>query len=391
MKRNILYIHNDYADRHGGEYSVYQNDVKLLRQAGHKITTLQGDNGELYNASWTKKMSLFLRSFFNTRIYREVTRLVGEGGTQIAIVQNTFLLLSPSVYFALKKLKVPIIQMIYNYRFICPNAHLYTDGKICERCLKGHYLNAVKYKCVRGSYSISLWYATIVFLERMVFKVDKMVNVFVTPDNFLRNKLIEGGIDPEKIVSIKNPFDVNGITISEEDEGYFLFVGRIIRQKGMYTFLKAAERLRHVRFIMVGDGDERYEMERVMNSMSLPNLEFVGPKYGEDMVAFLRKARAVVIPSEWYDNYPVILSQAYAFGKPVIASNIDGIPEVVESGVTGFLFSPQNVDELCSQIERLNADKELASKLGKNARKFLEDKLSADKRLLQLEILMGGL
>ena len=103
--------------------------------------------------------------------------------------------------------------------------------------------------------------------------------------------------------------------------------------------MKAAERLRHVRFIMVGDGDERYEMERVMNSMSLPNLEFVGPKYGEDMMAFLRKARAVVIPSEWYDNYPVILSQAYAFGKPVIASNIDGIPEVVENCVTGFLFS----------------------------------------------------
>ncbi len=137
--------------------------------------------------------------------------------------QNTFVISSPSIYLALNKMNVYTIQMIYNYRFICPNASLYTNNKICEKCVKGIFLNAIKNKCVRNNLIFSVWYALIVFIMRKCLKVVKKINVFVVPDNFLKNKLIDGGINPRKIRVLRNPFisKHKDKDIIYNDNGYF--------------------------------------------------------------------------------------------------------------------------------------------------------------------------
>ena len=377
-KGTILYCHNDYRDKNGGEYNVFIQDIELLKKSGYNVIIFQKNNDVFFDTTFSKKIKEIIKSFFNLDTIREINNLADIQKIKFAIVQNTYLSISPSVYYALKKRNIPIVQMVYNYSFLCPNAHFYTHGKICERCLSGNYFNAMFYKCRNNNYLISAWYAALLFINKKIVKADKIITKFITPDNFLRNKLIEGGIDPSKIEIMRNPFDKKEYNISEKDEGYFLFVGRFIKQKGIYTLLNAAQKLTNISFKLIGSGIEEESIKLLYHSA---NVEFLGAKYGIEMVKVLEKARAIIVPSEWYDNYPVVISYAFALGKPVIASNINGIPEIVIDKKNGLLFEPGNEDDLVEKILILYKDKPLANLLGKKGKEFLESELSFENRM----------
>ena len=377
-KDTVLYCHNDYRDKEGGEYNVFKQDIELLKKSGFDVLVYEKSNDVFFDSNILEKLKYIISSFFNIDTIREINQVIDAGKIKCAFIQNIYLSISPSIYYILKKRKIPIIQMIYNYSFLCPNAHFYTKGKICERCKKGNYFNAILYKCRKNNYLISAWYSAILFIIRKVIKVDKCVNQFITPDNFLRTKLIEGGIAASKIEIIKNPFDCTNFRISEEDDSYFLFVGRFIKQKGIYTLLEAAQKIPQISFKLIGSGPEEESLKKLCLTS---NVEFLGAKFNMEMIRVLKMARALIVPSEWYDNYPVVISYAYALGKPVIASNINGIPEVVLDKKTGLLFETANVTELIEKILILYNDKIYASLLGKNGRNFLETELSLDNRI----------
>ncbi len=380
-KKIILYCHNYYAkDTGGGEYSVYKNDVAMLKAEGHEVIEYNRDDNEFFNRGFFKKVKRGIFSFYNPEVVKEITEIVRRRDVNIAIVQNTYLSMSPSIYIVLRKLNVPIIQMVYNYRFICPNAQLYVKGKICERCISGNYFNAVLHKCRANRYSLSLWFAVIVFIKRKVLKADKIIDKFITPDKFLRNKLWEGGISKDKIEVLKNPFEHKHFSVSNEDEGYFLFIGRLIRAKGIFTFLEAAKTLNGINFKIIGEGEEENNIITFIGTNNLKNVEFLGPKFNEEMITCLSKARALVVPSEWYDNYPLVISYAYALGKPVIASNINGIPEVIFDGETGFLFEPGNFSDLCEKINQIEQNPDKSKIMGNNGNLFLKNELSVTSR-----------
>ena len=377
-KEIILYCHNDYRDKKGGEYNVFKQDIELLKRADYEVIVYEKSNDVFFDSPFLKKAKHIFNSFFNYDVIHEIDHLADTHKIKYAIVQNTYLAISPSIYYALKKRNIPIIQMVYNYSFLCPNAHFYIKGKICEKCIKGNYLNAIYNKCRNNNFLISAWYAAILFINRKIIKADKVINKFITPDNFLKSKLIKGGIEPSRIEIMKNPFDAEKFKISEEDEGYFLFIGRFIKQKGIYTFVKAAKNLPLVSFKLIGGGPEEEELKKFGNNS---NIEFLGTQFDEEMIKVLRKARALIVPSEWYDNYPVVISYAYALGKPVIAANINGIPEVVIDKKNGLLFETQNVNDLVKKILILNQNGPYAKLLGKNGRDFLETELSIDHRI----------
>jgi len=381
---NILYCHNDYIIKQGGEYKVYEADIKMLTNNGHMVYTYCKNNDLTQKGSLLNIIRYGLRAIYNLKTYKEISDLIRVKNIDIAIVQNTYFVISPSIYFVLKKHKIPVLQMIYNYRFVCPNAHLYKNSAICELCVNGNYLHSVINKCCQKSLYKSFAYMVITFLSNKIYKIERKIDEIIVPDNFLKNKLIEGGYNADKINVIKNPYIIKYESPARSDKGYFLYVGRIIRQKGIYTLIKSACILLDIRFIIIGEGEAEKDIRKIISEQKLDNVEFKGALYNDEMQKYIEEARAIIVPSEWYDNYPVIVSQSYEMRKPVIASDIDGIPEIVQDNVTGLLFRPGNVNELCEKIRIMYENKEMSVLFGNNGREYLEDKLSVEVRMKHL-------
>lgn len=367
----LLLVHNYYA-QDGGEDAVFRHLAALLERRGHPVVRYERHNRELEGAS---RLRVVADGFHSRRTAREVRELVERERPQLALVQNVFPLVSPSVYTALRAAGVPTVQLVYNYRLVCPNAHLYTQGAVCERCVHGSLWNAVRYSCYRSRLE-SAWYAAILGSHRSTFAA---LDGFVVPDGFMRAKLAEGGLPADRIVPVGNPFDLAGYDPGAPEEDYFLFVGRLVRQKGILTLVRAFAQVPAPRRLrVVGDGPERAEAEALARELAPGRVEFLGLVWGDEVRALMARSLAVCIPSEWYDNAPLLLYQAYALGRPVIASRIDGIPEVVAHGEDGLLAAPGDVADWAAQVTRLGQDEHLRRSLGRAARAKAESQFSED-------------
>jgi glycosyltransferase involved in cell wall biosynthesis len=375
-KAKVLLCH-DYYHEAGGESQVFESLAKGLKANGHSITTYSRRNADIGRASALGKCTLPFSAFWSPKTWIDVSRLVRDTKPDVAIVQNVLPLMSPSVLTTLDRLGVPVIHAVYNYRLICPSAHLYTNGEICERCINGNYLHCVARKCFRDSRVLSGWYASILWLHRKLGTYSRCVHVHIVPDQFLRQKLASGGIDERRLLVNVNPFSIDGYQPAMTHDGYVLFVGRLNRQKGIMTLLSAMSSgvKSDVKLIVVGQGELESEVVSTIKCGGLADkVTFLGPLWGEEVRKLMMRAAAVVVPSEWYDNLPLILCQANAMGKPVIASRIDGIPEYVENGKNGFLFEPGNTQQLAAAIDLIGrmTDSQY-SELSTRARRVAED------------------
>lgn len=301
------------------------------------------------------KIGVFFSAYHSEQVADDLRKVVRRETPDAAIVQNVFPLLSPSVYATLEDLRIPTVQAVYNYRLVCPSAELYTEGAVCERCVPGNTVHAVIHRCYRESYLQSAWYASIIGWHRWRRTFADKISSFMVPDNFLGAKLVDGGIPAGKVWRNPNPFFVEDYAATSQHDGYVLFVGRLDRQKGVLTLLDAMQRTESGgRLVIVGEG--RLEAHVRLQAAS-PRLDgqitWLGSRWGNDLSDLIRGCVALVIPSEWYDNLPMILCKANAHGKPVIAARIDGLSEYVLEGANGHLFDPGDAAELAALIDRV--------------------------------------
>jgi glycosyltransferase involved in cell wall biosynthesis len=371
----ILLVHN-YYEQAGGESGVFENLLRLLQRVGQEVVVYSRHNSEILGFSRKDKALMGVSAFFSLRTWSEVKAFVRQKRPAVAMVQNVFPLISPSVYYALQSEAIPTIQLVYNYRFVCPDAQLFSLGEICERCVLGNHWHAVTRKCYRDSRALSAWYAAILKLHRVARTFARNSDAFMIPDHFLGTRLVKGGIPAQKIKKNVNPFFVEDYEPCYKPGEFILYVGRLVRQKGVFTLLKAMSRSSSAGppLYIVGDGESRRDLETLISDLDLGNrVKLLGPRWGSEVQSLIRDSRFVVIPSEWYDNLPLILCQAYAMAKPVIASAINGIPEYVENGVDGFLFEAGNAEELAQCIDRLSADTSMLCTMARNARRKAEE------------------
>jgi glycosyltransferase involved in cell wall biosynthesis len=383
----LLLAHNLYVED-GGENAAFRLLTELVRRRGHALTLYCRSNTETRS---TPLSEVVLGAFYSRRTVREIKALVERERPDIALVQNVFPLISPSIYTALRACRVPVVQLVYNYRFVCPNAHLYTQGALCERCIGGSWLHALRLRCYRDSYALSAWYAAIIKWHRWQ-RTFARIDRFMVPDAFLGSKLIEGGIQRERIRVAGNPFDLAEYRRSDREEPFVLYVGRLVRQKGILTLVRAiGEAKTSSRLIVVGEGDSRGAAEALASEVAPGRVAFVGSLWGAALTDLLDRCRFVCVPSEWYDNTPLVLYQAFSAGKPVIASRINGIPEVVRDGGDGLLAAPGNAADWREKIERLDQDSSLRRRLGDAARRKAETEFSADAYYQRLLTAIDGL
>jgi glycosyltransferase involved in cell wall biosynthesis len=370
----ILLIHNFYQ-QFGGEDAAALADKALLESHYEDVLFYTRDNSEIHDFTWVNKLLFPAQVFYSRRTKRDLQKIVKERRPNIALIHNFFPLVSPSVYHFLHSRGIPIIQVIHDFRFFCPNGWFFTQGQICERCKAGNYLNAVRFRCYRDSYLSSTLAASSIGLNRRRGMLEK-ITAFICLTDFLKQKLLEGGIPEEKIFIRPHFMDTSAVAPCYRKGEYALYLGRISPEKGIWTMVRAFQRLKRVRLKIAGTGPMEAALGRYVKENAVENVELVGFKSGADKWKLLADSLFVVAPSECYETFGLAVLEAYAAGKPVVASNLGSLPYVVEDGKSGVLFEPGNVEDLIEKVNGLLANPSSIASMGSHARGLAEMKYS---------------
>ncbi|MFZ2639493.1 MAG: glycosyltransferase family 4 protein [Verrucomicrobiia bacterium] len=378
----ILQLHNAYRIA-GGEDAVVQRERSLLQQRGHQVITVERSNAETDGWPAWRRSRLLLDTFFSIESYRRVREICQRERPDVAHVHNVFFLLSPSVYYALDREGVPMVQTFHNFRFLCPNAIFHSGGGLCERCLAGNYLHAVAHRCYHDSRTQSLALAASLAWHRYGGHWWDRIDAFIALSQFSRQKLIEGGL-PEDRMFLKPHFLDSASAPPFVNGDYVVVMGRLHPEKDVQTAVEAFQHLPDLQLLVLGDGPLMEPLKALAQRLGLRNVEFRGFVGGTERFEILRHAKLLVLPSRVYENFSVSVLEAYAMGKPVVASRIGAIAEMVEEGVTGLLFEPGQSADLARKIRQLVEQPEHVIELGRAARAHFERHFTADTNYRQL-------
>jgi glycosyltransferase involved in cell wall biosynthesis len=342
---NVLMLHNAYQIR-GGEDESFDTECRILRDAGHFVETIHLHNDTI---GQTGNIAVALRSIWSGPSYKLVDHTLSERSFDVMHVQNFFPLLSPSVYAAARKHKVPVVQTLRNYRLFCPNAFLFRDGHVCEECVgKTFKYPSVLHACYRKSRSGSFVVAAMCGVHDLLGTWQKDVDLYISLTEFARRKYIQAGFAAEKIVTKSNcvyPDPGRG----PGDGEFVLFVGRLSMEKGIGTLLSAWDRLRPACALkIVGEGPASSELRAC--SQNTPNIEWLGLKTSSEVQDLMGAASVTVFPSELYETFGRVAIESFAKGTPVIASRIGALAEVVKDMRTGLLFEVGNAEDLAGKL-----------------------------------------
>jgi glycosyltransferase involved in cell wall biosynthesis len=376
----ILVIHNRYS-QYGGEDAVFETETELLIRHGHFVERLIYDN-KILKSFFAKCLSI-LKMFYNPESARLLSRKIESFRPDVIHVHNFFPLASPSIFFVAKRYNVPIIATLHNYRLVCPSAMLYHRHEIYENSLRSVFpLDSI----FRGVYRNSVLQTGIIALMTTIHhwlgtwrnRVDR----YVVLTKFSKSKFSASalGIPDEKFV-IKPNFVMDFGSGKRNREDFFLFVGRLSEEKGIETLLKAT-RLGNFKLKIIGDGPFKKMVEEYAKENS--NIEYLGFQQKPVIIDVMKKAKALIFPSVWYEGLPMTIIESFSTGTPVIASRLGGMQEVVTDEFNGLHFEAGNEIELINKVEQFKIMSEDAKRLSDNARRTYLEKYSPDKNYLQL-------
>jgi glycosyltransferase involved in cell wall biosynthesis len=314
-----------------------------------------------------------------------ISKLIRDEKPDVLHCHNIYHQLTPSIINAASGLGVPVVLTLHDYKPVCPVYTQLSNGIVCTKCADGNFESVLTQRCADGSLGRSalLWAeARYHAIARSYHRVDK----FIAPSRFMREAIVRR-FGADKVVYIPNGIDASRIPMSIRDEGHVLYLGRLSSEKGVETLLRthAADHAAW-RLMIVGTGPLLGDFQR-----KFPAAEFMGHLSGADLEAAFKGAAVVVVPSEWHENSPLSILEAMAYGKPIVASRIGGIPELVKEGTTGLLFEPKSISQLSSSIETLLKNPDLRAEFGRNARKIVEAEYSFQTHGSALFSLYGSL
>ena len=367
----ILLVHCYYrSSAPSGEDSVYRNERKLLEDNGFQVICYEKYNDNLNNISSFKKMLAGTKFIWSASAYTELSEIIQKHKPDVAHFHNIFPQISTSAYAACKKLGVPVVQTLHNYRYICPSGLLQRNNIPCEKCIHGSLINSLIYKCYRGSIFATLPMAIMILFNNLMGNFKNNVDRYIALTNFSKSKFIASGFPADKF-SIKPNF-VDFIENTQPVLGdYVVFVGRLTQEKGVATLIEACKVLKHIPVKILGDGELRAKLETTCIQFGL-DVEFLGNQPKNIVMDTVRNSRFLVIPSEWYEGFPVVVVEAYACGKPVLGSKIGSLDEIIIENVTGRKFKAGSPSSLAKTIEGMWSDTDMLKVMSENAQKIFD-------------------
>lgn len=313
-------------------------------------------------------------SFIHSReAVGKMSRLIRDEKPDILHCHNVYHQLTPSIINAASLAEIPVVLTLHDYKVVCPVYTRLSNGEVCTKCSGGHYEALLTQRCADGSLAQSglLWAEARFHAAAGSYR---RVDRFIAPSRFMRDA-VSPLLGESRVVYIPNGVDTSRIEASRQDEGFVLYLGRLSPEKGVETLLRAhAADHAAWRLVIAGSGPLLGKLQS-----QFPLAEFTGHLSGEHLETKLREASVIVVPSEWHENNPLSVLEAMAHAKPIVASHIGGIPELVRHGRTGLLFEPKNTQQLSSQIKALLSDSDLRRKFGNEARKIAETEYSLER------------
>ena len=381
---------NKYHYMRGGSERVFFNTIKLLRDHGHQVAPFATahpkslpsdfdkyfvDAPEIRDMGMIDRIKALPRFFWSNKAARALDELLQDFKPDIAHIHNFFNGLSLSILPVLRRHGVPVVMTLHDPRLVCPSPQWMLFGNKCLNCRKTLYTNCLRNRCCEGSLVLSAMGTMEMIHKDFLTRYDRCVDRYIFLNQAYRRLMSREHPEMmEKGVVLPN-FSPD-LTMHQTERGdYFLFYGRLTEGKGVATFIKAAREVPEARFVVAGEG----EMEKDLRDAALPNVEMRGFLSGQALADTISGAQAILVPSEWMDNNPMTIIEAYSYGKPVIASDIGGIPDMIIEGRTGHIVSPKAPDELAAAIRRIGAlgDADYAA-MSSEARRFALDNFNSD-------------
>lgn len=291
------------------------------------------------------------RLIWNKEAAAKFGRLLDESKPELIHAHNIYHQLSPSILVEAKKRNIPVVMTLHDYKLICPNYLMFNNGKHCERCLNGNYFNCLLHNCY-NSYPRSALAALESWLHHKVWHVYRdNIDLFISPSNYLKEKMVSAGWDASKIIVLINPAPEYQ---PQSDGSRLLYIGRLSNEKGVDVLLRALK-LTTEELDIAGTGPDELKLKNLTKELELENrVTFHGHVAGETLEKLKREAKAVILPSIWAENMSLVLLESLAYGKFIIASASGGTPELIEDNRTGFLFKPGDAKQLAQKINDLN-------------------------------------
>ncbi|MBI4215096.1 MAG: glycosyltransferase family 4 protein [Parcubacteria group bacterium] len=407
----ILQINKFFYPRRGAE-RYYFNLMELLKSKGHKVIpfSMQDDRnepseyaeyfvsrmelGDIAEKKFTAGLLNFGRMIYSREAKQKISRLLDETKPDIAHIHLIYHHISPSILGEIKKRGIPIVMTLHDYKLICPNYSLYTEGSVCERCRGNRFYNAVLHRCLKDSYLVSAAAMAEMYVHKAFQFYEKNIDRFIAPSQFVKTKMAEFGQDASKIevaphfIKVQSSkFKVQSYS-SKFKSGYLLYFGALSIEKGIDKFLEYFAKLDNpVELRIAGDGSLGEKIQNYIKEHQMTHVKLLGRLEDEALKAEIAGSLAVVVPSVSYETFGLAVLEAYQMGKPVLASRLGALPELVENGQTGYLFDMKEERSVLDVLRRAISNTEEMARMGENGHKLARDRYNEEehyKRIMEI-------
>ncbi len=333
------------------------------------------DAGKAFNFLWNREAEKAMRI------------ILREFKPDVVHLHNIYHHLTTSILKPIRQSGTACVQTLHDYKLACPNYKMYTQGSVCEACKGGHYLQAVKRKCLFGGFSGNLLAALEMGMTKAAQSYESTVKHFICPSRFMLEKMRDWGEPPSKLVYVPNPVDIPKVISDDRCTGPLVYIGRLYPEKGVDVLVKAAANVPGLELDIVGDGIMKKSLENLVADLGASDrIRFLGFKTGQELEQVRSKARALCVPSVWYENAPLTVLEAMSVGLPIVASDIGGLPELVEDGVSGFLVKTSSVDAWMEALQQMNSfSVQQRREMGSSGREFVSRKMNWTDHVSKLE------
>ena len=389
--------------RRGGLGAVMLDEAAELERRGHEIVPFAARHPENLASSWARyfpefretadlgaamtpagRVSTALRLLHNSEAMTSFARLLDDAHPDVIHLHNSVRQLSPGILAVAQRRRMPVVMTQHDYGVVCPQGLLMKgEREPCTppNCMQGNPLPAIAHRCLRRRVVPSAVGALEYGLHRTRGAYAGRVELLLAPSHFMEKVLVDAGLPAAKVRYLANGIEQGGEPPAlPSSGGYILYAGRLVQEKGLPILLEAARRLPAIPVIVAGDGPQREMLE----SSAPPSVRFVGLRTMDELRQLRAQSVAVVSPSIWYENSPISVLEAMRDGRPVIATDIGGHPELVADG-GGLMIPPSDPDALEEAMSRLWADRDAAAVIGRAGRERLLASFTLAEHVSKLE------
>lgn len=386
-KMKILLV-NKFNYLYGGAEKHFFDLENLFKKEGHEViifSTKDEKNREsIYSKYFVNKIYFSdnesvatnlrnsWRIIYSFEAKEKIRKLIEFYKPDVAHIHNIQKRITPSILPIIKKFNIPVALTLHDYKLICAQYNLISHSEICERCKNNHFSSILSQRCISKSILINFTNFLDMKFQQYSQIYKNNVDLFIAPSQFLRNKFIEFGYSAEKITHLTNFIDTEKYTPYYGFDNYCVYFGRLTKEKGLYALIDAALKIKNINFYIIGTGPEEGNLKSIVDKKGASHIQFLGYLAKNELLSILAKSMFTILPSEWYEVFGLSILESFCLGKPVIASKIGGVSEIIDDGVTGLLFTPRSVDSLADKINYLINNKNKITEMGKNARTKVE-------------------